>query len=221
MPIVVTINPPPACVQNILQDDKPHPLPCRLQRAVSVEVLFNEPDNSTEHAQNGYHDSTHGRSLTRSLSASSIDITTPTVCYHGSVFSRANGSLQSINHSTLGRHSPSPTKSVSEFFSIQENHVEETSYYNFNRRGSNASVCSASSIRIVHFPNGDHFPNPPDGGGGGGVRRVEIVGRGGNRDGKPLGKYVCTLYFEVYALVHARWYSVSINNMGSNNLSLD
>ena len=201
MPIIVTINPFPDCVQNTLQEEKPHPYPSWLQRAVSVEVLFNEPDDATEHAQNDYHDNTHvrtGHSLTRSLSASSIDIGTPAVCCHGSVFSRANGSYHSINDSILGRRSPSPTKAVSEIFSIQESHVEESSssYYNFNRRGSNASVCSTSSIRIVHFPNGDHFTDV-DGG------RVEIVGKGGTRGNRGLGECVCTsLKFKTGCSIH-------------------
>ena len=130
-PNIIEITPPQTCSH----DQQPPPTLNRLRRVISVEVLFTEAD-STEHAQNSLHDDTQERkrSLTRSLSAGSIEV------------SSIQFQRRILDSNVL---SPSPTKLVSEQFLREEINLEENSF-SYNRRGSVASVCSNSSaIRLV------------------------------------------------------------------------
>lgn len=137
-PHITQVNPPLGCPYATQSFPQAHALN-RLRRVISVEVLFTETDSTTEHAQNSPHDdlqSKRNRSLTRSLSASSIEVSS-TQFQH-----------RMIDSNLL---SPSPTKPVSSHFVYEE--LE--SNFRMSRRGSVTSVCSnASTIRLV---NVDHM----------------------------------------------------------------
>ena len=133
-PHIIQVN-PSSDSPYATQSFPPPPTLNRLRRVISVEVLFTETEFTTEHDSNDSHP-TRNRSLTRSLSASSIEVSS-TQFQHRIV----DSNLLSL----------SPTKPVTEHFRYEELNLEENNF-RVSRRGSVTSVCSnASTIRLVNI----------------------------------------------------------------------